>query len=402
MRIVSGVIIGAALIGILFLPAGTPALEASYTLTADRLSQGYKLYAELQVPLDVGFTYLYKALNEGGTFALRIWKLFGGIALLLFLIQSRSRLLDTPYTFLLQAIAVALYLLYPWQNSFSVGEPLLWMLILLNYQASYPFERGALTGLGIILFPAGALAGVWTMYRRLEEKNLRALLIWGLGVAWSILGGVAFLRLQGQLHAYALDFWLSSWQDTGPPKKWEWLLRGTAVFLLILIGQAYFRSPYAERRLFRDRLWAGIVAVPSPAAIPLWTALLAELRTHDLPRYIGVTLCMTQIIQWTDAVRHRSLCQMTLPSQSCLWGEPPCYIRLISPYSCDWSVPFRWKKHLQKPQWEMFYEKWGTPKYILDASGLWAEALYYLPHLSSQYVLRDTTGSSNLRLYQRR
>ncbi|MEN3040247.1 MAG: hypothetical protein ABDH66_01740 [Bacteroidia bacterium] len=395
------VIIGVALLGTLFLPAGTPAVEASYTFTADRASQGYLLYSELHAPLDFIFTYLHQVLHDRGTYALRIWKLLGGIAIFLFLLRSRSQVSRSSLIFLGQAIAIAVYLVYPWQNSFSIGEPLLWMLILLNYRHSWPFERGILTGIGIITFPIAALAAIWTIYRRLEERHFSAILPWILGIIWSILGGFAILHLQGQVWNYVHDFWIASWQEMGPPQRWEWFLRGGAVLLVFLLGQSYFHQPYAERRLFRDRLWAGLIALPTATAIPLWIGLLAEIKRSTIPHYIGVALCLGQLIPWGETAWERPLCQITLPPQSCFWGIPPCYIRLSPPYSCDWLTPFRWKSDIQKISWEAFYDRWGSPQHIFDANGTWTEAAYHLPHLSRPYLLRDTS-LYGIRLYYRR
>lgn len=401
MRVLAGLLLGAGCLTALLLPAGTPALEAAYILTTDRLTQGISPYAGLPTLLDPLLLYLYMVVGESATYFLRAWKVLGGVGLAIFFWQSRSRLFQTDSALLPGSIGLALYLFRPWGHPLEVGEPVLWWLLLLGRHSQYPFLRGILTGLGMGLFPLATLSGVWIVYRRLEERAGQALLFWGAGVLWSLLGLAAGLHLLALLNPYTHTYWLFVWHYLTDTPLHEWLLRAGAFLLLLISGQDYFRQPYTERRAYRDRLWAGTMTLLLPAPVALWVALLLETRGSAVRRIASMVLFMGQAFLWGKAGLDRPPCTFSLPPGGCLWGEPPCYVRLHSPYACDWVAPFFWREAVRRPDWETFYDRWGSPAYIIDAAGFWSEARYFLPHLSAPYALRDTL-LPGARLYQRR
>jgi len=401
LRGLAGLVLGGALLAALFVPAGTPALEASYLLSADRSLQGKSPYNDLAIPLDVIFLSLYRLLGADAAYLLRLWKAIGGIALVLFMEASRSRLFFTKAALLRGSIAWALYLFRPWTVGIEVGEPALWLLLLLHRSPKGAFLRGALTGGVIGLYPVAALSTVWVVYRRLEEHAHRPLTLWSLGMLWSGLGFAAALKLIGWLSAYIHTYWLIAWQDVATLSLWEWIGRISLLLLLWMMGQEYFRQPYAERRRFRDRLWAGIASFLLPGAGGLWLALLVETRGSTLLRYMGAVGFIVQGALWGKAGIERPDCTLPLASESCLWGTPPCYVQLQGPYACDWTVPYRWERLVRPPNWEMFYDRWGTPKHIIDYANFWVEARYFLPHLSVKYAPVDSSMAGG-RLYQRR
>lgn len=401
MRGLAGLVLGGALLAALFFPAGTPALEASYILTADRSLQGKLPYTDLTAPLDVLFLYLYRLLGADAAYLLRFWKALGGVALIFFMEASRSRLFLTEAALLRGSIVWAIYLFRPWATAIEVGEPALWFLLLLHRSHKGAFLRGALTGVVIGLYPVAALSTVWIVYRRLEEHARRELILWALGMLWSGLGFAATLKLMGTLGAYIHAYWLALWGYLAPIPTWEWIARISVLFVLWILGQDYFRQPYAERRLFRDRLWAGIASFLLPSAGALWLSLLIETRGSAFLRYIGAVGFIVQGAFWGKAGLERPDCTLSLSAESCLWGAPPCYVQLQSPYACDWTVPYLWEKLTRPPNWEAFHDRWGTSKYILDYANFWVEARYFLPHLSAKYAPLDSSVTGG-RLYQRR
>lgn len=402
MRGVGGLVLAGALIAAFVFPAGTPALESGYLLTADRfLLQGKLPYKDLAASLDVAFLYLYRLLGADAAYALRLWKVLGGIALALFFETARSRLFLTEAAFLRGSAVLALYLFRPWGTGIEVGEPALWLLLLFHRSYKGAFLRGALTGIVMGLYPAAALSVAWAVYRRLEERMGRKLILWGLGILWSLLGFAAVLKLLGHLDAYVRSFWLASWRDLAAVSVWAWIGRTAALLVLWALGQDYFRQPYAERQLFRDRLWASVASFVLPSAGALWLALLMETRGLALLRYIGTLGFVIQGAFWGKAGLDRPDCTLYLSAESCLWGIPPCYVQLQAPYACDWTVPHLWEQLVRPPNWETFYDRWGTPQYIVDYANFWMEARYFLPHLSAKYIPADSSIEGG-RLYQRR
>ncbi|MCX8112435.1 MAG: hypothetical protein N3E49_04460 [Bacteroidia bacterium] len=401
MKVVAGLIVAGAIVGGLLLPAGTPALEAAYMLTADRVLQSANPYQELRAPLDALFLYAHIAFGERTAWLLRGWKAMGGIALAAFFwkiyTQSTLRLAGLLWA----SVALGAYLLLPWRTAIEVGEPMLWLLLLINRPAHQPFLRGVVSGVGIGLYPISSLAAIWITYRRLEERAGQALWLWSAGLIWSSLGIAAATHTVGLLKAYSQAFWFASWQDIQQVPYTDWVLRLAGLLLLIARGQEYFRQPYAERRLFRDRLWASLATIPTSANIPLWLSLLMESRGSLILRYGSLLLPLLQGLRWAETIVSRPDCRLVLSARSCLWGEPLCYVRLQSPYACDWTVPFRWKLATQRPDWSAIYDRWGNPSFIYDAAGLWSEARYFIPYRTAPFTLCDTT-LPGIQLYQRR
>ncbi|MCS7153608.1 MAG: hypothetical protein NZ989_06660 [Bacteroidia bacterium] len=400
MRGLVGLLLVAVAVGSLFVPAGTPALEAAYILTGDRFLQAYHPYRDLAAPLDLPFLYAHAFLGAEGGWLLRLWKAMGGMALALFFGQSQPRAFSSIAAQLLTIGGIGLYLFLPWQSSFEVGEPALWLLLLWNRKSGRSFLRGILTGIGIGLFPAAALSVIWTVYRRVEERNFSSLLLWGAGMGWAALGLAAGLHLQKSLGPYIEYFWMGSWRSISWPGIGAWVGRGVGILLLLAYGQMYFRQSYMERQLFRDRLWAAIAALPTSAAASVWPALAMEVHWRLGLRFFILVLLVVEGLLKGEKILSRPSCMLSIEPQSCLWGEPPCYIRLKPPYACNWTVPFKWKEHAVKPDWELFYDRWGKPKRIYDAAGFWAEAQYFLPYLAAPYAPVDT--ALPFRVYQRR
>lgn len=95
-------------------------------------------------------------------------------------------------------------------------------------------------------------------------------------------------------------------------------------------------------------------------------------------------------------------CLLRLPAQSCLWGTPPCYVRLEGPYGCDITSPYRWQRLWSQADWVQLYRSWGEPRFIWDAAQSWAEVQYRLPLRAEPFVQQDTLLPKPLHLYQRR
>ncbi|MDW8015034.1 MAG: hypothetical protein RMK19_03385 [Bacteroidia bacterium] len=385
----------------LLLPAGTPSLEAAYLLTADRSLQGHHPYTTLQAPLDSWFIFLYQLFGEKAAYGLRLWKAMGGIFLGWFYWVSRP----LPSPLLVHDVIgiglIGLYLYKPWQSILEVGVPLLWVLLLLNRDHSSSFLRGILSGIGIGFFPIAILSVGWIVYRRIEERAFHRLLLWFGGLLWSACGWAAGLRLLRLFPEYLSYYWLAVWNEAAWGGILLWLLQATAVLLLLTQGSRYVHQPYAQRRAYRDRFWAAILSIFMPSAPALWLSLVTELSDKHPRRYLSLLLVGVYGYTLFKAGSDRPDCIITLPSQSCFWGEPPCYVRLIPPYACNWTVPLLWKKQLCRDNWADFYDRWGQPTLIIDAEGVWAEVSYYLPYQSLLYAPKDTTLFP-LRLYQRR
>lgn len=395
-----GVALGLSLV----FPAGTPALEASYELTANRWTQGVTLYTKLQAPVDPLFTYLYRLMPEDGGGVLRLWKAWGLLAAGLFFLRSY---LSQPPSFLQQAVLgvwLAAYALQRWTHPFAVGMPALWTLLLLYPNLRQPFAQGILWAGLSYLFPQATLFGLWVIYRRIEERDLRALGLFGMGGAWALLAALALHQHVSEPKSYGAAYWLAVWQSAYTP--WEWLLVLSAGALLLVWLQSglYFRRPYVERLAYRDRLWAAITSLlaADPAAFGAWMALGMESFSNRLRQLVVLGLFGMQSGLLFYAFSKLPACISTLPAQSCLWGTPPCYVRLEGPYGCDITSPFYWQRIWSRADWIQLYRSWGDPSLIWDAARSWAEVQYHLPNQARAFARKDTLLPSPLLLYQRR
>lgn len=391
------------MVGALWLPAGVPALEVSYLLTAHRCAQGSPLYESIGESLDVLFVALYQWDEFHAPYVLRLWKVLGAFLLLTFFWKSRPSLPETPFSLLMASFVLIAYLLVPWRTSLQVGEPVLWGLLLLNRSGNRAFLRGVITGVGVGFYPVGLLAGVWTIYRRIEERAAEKAILWLGGVAWGGLAWSATLRLLGSFSSYVWHYWLSVWSvESGLSSLFRLLLYAGGLIGLFFLVQVYARQSYSERLRARDRLWAAIASLPLPSAAALWLALAVELRQRSLLTLITGAFYVGAMVSMGWEIIERSTCTIQLPPYSCVWGIPSCYVRVEKPYACDWTVPLRWKAEWSRPDWEQFYNRWGNPAYIWDFEGIWGEVRYFLPLLSAPYERKDTVLTPPLRVYYRR
>ncbi len=381
-----------------------PALETAYVLTADRWAKGASLYAQLEAPVDPFFVTFYRFLPAEAPFLLRVWKAWGLLAAGLFFL--RTRLLRTPSP-LQQALLggwLVAYALQRWAHPFAIGMPALWTLLLLYSQLRSPFGQGILWAGLSYLFPQTVLWGIWAFYRRIEERDLRALGLFALGAVWALLASLALHQRLGCSEAYGRAYWLPVWQAAYT--SWEWLLVFSVGALLVVGAQSglYFRRPYTERRAYRDRLWAAITSVlaEGPLALGVWMTLGLEPLSDRLRQLAGLVLLALHggILGYTFA--RLPNCLLFLPTQSCLWGTPPCYVRLEGPYGCDITSPYRWQRLWSQADWVQLYRSWGEPRFIWDAAQSWAEVQYRLPLRAQPFVQQDTLLPKPLHLYQRR
>ncbi|MCX7606633.1 MAG: hypothetical protein N2170_05130 [Bacteroidia bacterium] len=399
-----GLILLAGGIGIsLFFPAGSPALEGSYVLTADRWAQGYPLYTLLHAPVDPLFALLYRWDTSIGEIALRLWKAWGVLALGLFFRFSfpQERLMDRTWIGL--GLWLGIYAQRRWDHPLEVGEPVFWSLLLLYRSSRFSFEKGILWGIAGILFPFTLWNVGWNIYRRLEDREARQLLYFLLGGGWAGLAGVALLKKLSQLAAYWDAYWSFSWTGLGEKWHWSYLASLIAFFLLLARGESYVRKAYSERRLYRDRLWLSLFSAPIAwlQGAAIWSSLLAERWPTRLLRIGTALLFVVQLTKAGWEAKEYPSCASSLPPESCIWGEPPCYLTLRGKYGCHHTSFYRWEAEWEQKDWESFYERWGDARYIFDAAGAWSEVHYHLPHLSAPYTRKDTLLQSYT-VYQRR
>lgn len=238
-----------------------PALETAYVLTADRWVKGASLYAQLEAPVDPFFVTFYRFLPAEAPFLLRIWKAWGLLAAGLFFLRTRLPKTPSPLQQALLGGWLVAYALQRWDHPFAVGMPALWTLFLLYFQLRSPFGQGILWAGLSYLFPQTVLWGIWALYRRIEEKDMRALGLFALGAAWGLLASFALHRRLCSPEAYGKAYWLPVWQAAYT--SWEWVFALSAGALLLVGAQSglYFRRPYTERRAYRDRLWAAITSI---------------------------------------------------------------------------------------------------------------------------------------------
>lgn len=379
-------------------------MEASYLLSADRWRQGRALYATLEAPLDPIFSSLYKHFPEHASEGLRLWKLIGIAALTLLLWRVRPQEGRPMLGLLLAALVVGAYASVPWQTPVAVGEPALWLLLLWARSPRRPFEQGILWGACMGLFPVVSVVGLWQLYRRVEEQDMKSLSLFVLGGIWASLAWLAGFKAVGGLMPYLKAYWVGSWVLWGGRYSgWLWGAAAGALLLLIHQGRVYARQSYSERRLYRDRLWAGLLSLIAPAlgAKSLIGAFFLEKFSTPLERVGSYILLGVLGVGFYLDISKVPSCEMVLPPQSCVWGMPPCKVRLAGPYACDWTVPFIWDKARRERKWERFYDKWGEPLFIFDHAGAWTEVSYYLPYLSASYMRKDTFALP-FSLYQRR
>lgn len=391
-------------IGALFWPAGTPSLEASYQLTADRWKQGEGVYTVLQAPVDPVFVAAYRYVPEEAPSLLRAWKALGVIlwGLLLWGVRSREERPD-PIGLTAGSLLLGVYAQVPWHTPLEVGIPLLAVFFWLVRSRLRPFEQGLLWGGAAAVFPAVSLAllGYFPFY--LSRERLRALGLFLLGVGWTALGIAALLKQSELFSAYAQAYWIVVW------RFWAWdagiqLLGAVGLLGLIFRLSAYAYRPYAERLLFQDRFWAALTAwvLPGAGGLLPWAVVLAERFPR---RGVYFSLYGLSLVVCLLAIQQRwrmPACTHKLPAHSCWWGPAPCYLQLEGPYGCRWTAPYAWPKSWRPEDWKIFYQKWGKPDYIFDFSHTWAEASYHLPHLALPYASSDTVAGVPVFGLQRR
>ena len=383
-----------------FFPAGTPVCEARYVLTASRWAVGEALYHTLSAPVDPAFAAVYRFFPAGASYLLQAWKALGVAALGLFFLLTLPK--EAP---LRTSISVGLWLMVyvfrQWDSPLEVGEPALWLSLLLFRAPIRVFEQGIIWAAASLLFPAAVLALPWLLYRLVEERRPAHLFPFLLGVGWACLGAGALLTQLNLLRAYLQAYWLPVW-SLGM-QEWSWRHLGSVLALVALIteSEAYTRRAYSERRLFRDKLWAAVVSMGVPALQggAVWPALLTTPMRSFLKRALVALLVVFQGGQGLWQYFHRPTCALALPPNSCFWGSPPCYLHLRGPYGCNLTTP-----EIEKGSraWEGLYQAWGNPTFIYDASGDWAEICYYLPYRCTAYTQVDTLLLGKIRLYQRR
>ncbi|MCS7188901.1 MAG: hypothetical protein RMJ66_00705 [Bacteroidia bacterium] len=377
---------------ILFFPAGTPSLENSYILTANRWQQGKSLYAQLSSCLDPLFTLGYHLGEDMGSAALRIWKAWGLVAQMLFFLPLASPSIRAKsYGIPLIGLWISLSALRRWHLPVEVGEPALWSLLILYRSRKYAFEQGILWATTSILFPMATPTILWYIFQRIEERNFTSLFFSFLGGVWGTLGAWALMKWVGEE-----NYWKAYWVEGWVPllKTWDWRngLAGAALILLLSRSRAYQYQPYFERKLYLGRLWAAIstIGIPTLGGGAVWHSLLAENFNSRL--WLNAVRLVILFQGGVLGVHFFSLpkCSLLLPAQSCVWGELPCYIKLSGTYGCDYTSSYTWMRLYKKGDWEKLYRGWGRPQLILDAANAWSDFQYHLPYLCQGYSRKDT------------
>ncbi|MCS6790268.1 MAG: hypothetical protein NZ580_04730 [Bacteroidia bacterium] len=388
-----GLLWGAACLS-LFFPAGSPAVEATYHLTSLRWKEGSAHpYRDLPGHGDLVWFALYKYFPASSPYLLRLWKGWGIGAMGLFLWRTAA-----PSVGLLIGLGwLALSSLRPWETALAVGEPALWTLLLIAHYRPPPFLQGILWGFTALLFPPASLALLWSLYRDIEEQTPLRIPLTLLGGGWAVLVGTTLLQMGGYLPFYWLRGWLALWQEWQPSLL---ALKVLGFLLLWLLSAKYLYRPYSDRKMSRDRLWAGIVSIGAPT-IGLFPSLIwVEFPWQGWQRFgVGIWL----LLQGGEAVYsigQRPSCTYTLPKNSCFWGSPSCYIQSPS-YACGWTAPHAWRLLWKNSPWQQRYHWWQQPQFILDAAHVWSETHYFLPYLSRPYIRADTTWRG-IPLYYRR
>ncbi|MCS7163073.1 MAG: hypothetical protein NZ958_07110 [Bacteroidia bacterium] len=385
------------MIGAVWLPPVLPGVEVAYEFA--RFGSLGDYYAAHPFPADPLFALLALPGAETFQWGLRLWKVWGILALLLFLWQSRPRE-PRPDTLLpLMALSLVASALYPWASPLELGEPALWTLLLLSRSAHASFRQGVLWAIGISVFPLVLLGLLWVVYRRVEERRPHALGLLAGGLGWGLLASAALLKALGLLPGYWQNYWLftlhlsltslPSYADIG------------LLLILLTAGQFYMYRPYRERLGYRDRLWTAIVSLPLPASAALWSSFLREWEGLSPLRYVGLLFLALRGYEVGQAIASRPSCTVELPAGSCILGTPPCYVRLEGRSGCALSSPFVWQEIQKHQNWLLLARLWQGPSFVWDPEGNWAEVRYYLPYFTASYQ-RVAPGARPPALYQRR
>ncbi len=393
-----------ALAGLYLSKATSPALEATYRLSADRWRQGQAPYEALQAPVDPIGIWLFRVGPAYGEAYLLFGKVVGGLLLVGFLLWKPLR--DAPST-IWQGVFIGLvgglYQVLPYSTPLQTGEGVYAMALWLGESARRPFLQGILLSLLLFWQPAALWAILFWLYRRWENQEGRAVLYHFLGLLW---GALALLALSktlwgtSALKAYLQHYWLGIW-GVGFGNELLWLLNSLSTGALVLFSGEVGRLPYRERTLFRRILWAALSSLGwGGRAFPGMALFAVRVRPLSL-QLIQVLLSLCYLSYGSYLlVRHPTPdTRIALAAGSCFWGMPSFYLEPQGPYGCDLTNPYAWQG--TTPAVEDLYQTLRHPEWIYDGGGYMGTLQYYLPRRLAPYKAVDTTLPGFIRLYRR-
>lgn len=393
-----------ALAGLYLGKGASPALEASYRLSADRWQQGQAPYEILQAPVDPLGLWLFRVSPAYGEAYLLLGKVVGGLLLVGFLLRKPSRESPLPlWQGILIGLIGGLYQLLPYSTPLQMGEAAYAGALWIGESARRPFLQGILLSLLSFWQPVGLWALLFWFYRRWENQEAQAALYHLLGLLW---GGLALLALSKTLwgtpalKAYFQHYWLGVWMIS-PGDGPLWLLNGLSVGALVLFSGTVGRLPYRERALFRRILWGALSTLGWGGRAFPGMALFAVHVQRVYLRLIQILLGVSYLSYGAYLlVRHPAPnAHIPIAAGSCFWGLPTVYLVPQGPYGCDLISPYAWKR--TTPKLEELHKKLHQPEWIYDAGGYMGSLQYYLPRRLAPYIAVDTTLPGFIRLYQR-
>ncbi len=406
MRGLALVLWGLGLVGgIYYGEVATPALRATYLLSADRWRQGQAPYQVLGTPVDPVTLWIFKEAPEYGTAYLLFWKGLGGLLLVGFLLRKPSQ--EAPpgalhWAFL--GVIAGLYQVVPYRTPLEVGEAAYALALWLGESARRPFLQGILLSILISWHPASAWALVFWLYRRWENQEGHALIYHMLGLIWGGLGLLALGKVlwgADALRAYLTHYTLRIWQ-IGLGDRGLWLLGGIGVILLVLYSSEVSRRPYRERMLFRRLVWSALGSLGWGGRAYVGMTLFSVRIRTPLLRLAQILLGLVYAGYGTFLLARHSVPSPALPLApgSCLLGMPSRHISLQGPYGCDLTVSYDWP--YPETKWEKLYQQLRESDWIYDAGGYMTVFRYYLPRKLAPYQAVDTMLPSLIRLYRRK
>ncbi len=380
----------------------SPALDATYRLAASRWESGRLPHAEVESPADWVGLWFYRLSPAIGTVFFRVWRALGLIGLAVFFWRYRSRERSlAPIEWLLLGVSLGLWGLMPYGRPGEVGFPLYVWGLWLGQGRSWSFGRGVLLGGMTGWHPAAALALGWWIFYRLERKEPSLLLRQCLGWLWGLLVFFAALKVslgEATLQRYLAIYQLGAWRYG--QGDWRWQLNALSLLLTLFASRETLYLPYRERRLYRERLWAGLAAGLMPALwlspMGLWV-LLGEGTPAFLYRLLRRLVAASALVAlfwqiWSVWPR----CYVEVAPHGCVWGTPTCYLRLRGAYGCDFTSPYQPPSSLEK-----VYDWLDASAWIYDYEGAFTLLRPKLPLKLEPYRQVDTLLPAFGRLYQR-
>ncbi len=393
-----------ALAGLYLRKATSPALEASYRLSADRWRQGQAPYEVLQAPVDPVGLWLFRTGSEYGEAYLLLSRVVGGLLLVGFLLWKPLR--EAPPTLwqgVLIGLVGGLYQILPYPTPLQTGEAAYAIALWLGESTRRPFLWGVLLSLLIFWQPAALWAILFWFYRRWENNEGRAVLYHLLGVFWATLALLTLIKTfwgVSALKAYLRHYWIGVW-SIGSGDGLLWLLNGLSTGALVLFSGEVGRLPYRERTLFRRILWAALSSLGwGGRAFPGMALFAVHVRPLSLRlMQVLLGLCYLSYAAYLLVKRPAPDTCIALAAESCFWGMPTCYLAPQGPYGCDLTNPYAWQG--TAPSLEELYQKLRHPEWIYDAGGYMGRLHYYMPWRLAPYKAVDTTLPGFIRLYRR-